>query len=80
MVSCHDALPSIGSRKTYLNFLLSDVFVTYDPNPSLDAEAIRIGKHIINLWAKGKSGRERHTYVNYAFGDEPLEQMYGSEP
>lgn len=56
------------------------MLVTYDPNPSLDAEAIRIGKHIINLWAKGKSGRERHTYVNYAFGDEPLEQMYGSEP
>ena len=25
-------------------------------------------------------GRQKNTYVNYAFGDEPIESMYGYEP
>lgn len=53
---------------------------TYNPNSSLDAEAIAIGKQITQLWADGQPHRQQHTYVNYAFGDEPLEQMYGDEP
>ncbi|KAI2602122.1 FAD binding domain-containing protein [Hypoxylon sp. NC1633] len=60
--------------------ILCDVLVTYDPNPSLDEQAIAIGKQITKFWADGQPGREKHTYVNYAFGDEPLEQMYGHEP
>ncbi|KAK3292854.1 FAD binding domain-containing protein [Chaetomium fimeti] len=60
--------------------LLNDVLVTYDPDSSLDDEAVRIGKQITEFWAQGQPDRERHIYVNYAFGDEPLEQMYGSEP
>jgi hypothetical protein len=58
----------------------SDVLVTYDPDSSLDAEAIAIGKQITQFWADGQPQRQQHTYVNYAFGDEPLEQMYGDEP
>lgn len=58
----------------------SDVLVTYDPDSSLDAEAVDMGKQITELWANGQPNREQHIYVNYAFGDEPLEQMYGSEP
>jgi hypothetical protein len=60
--------------------LCSDVLVTYDPNSSLDKDAIDIGKQITQFWANGQPTREQHIYVNYAFGDEPLEQMYGSEP
>ncbi|KAJ5521408.1 hypothetical protein N7527_005523 [Penicillium freii] len=60
--------------------ILCDVLVTYDPDSSLDAEAISIGKHITQLWADGQPHQKQHIYVNYAFGDEPLEQMYGDEP
>lgn len=63
------------------NFRLpSDVLVTYDPDTSLDAEAVAIGKQITQFWADGQPGEEQHIYVNYAYGDELLEQMYGSEP
>lgn len=63
-----------------LTFSTSDVLVTYDPDSSLDAEAVDIGKHITQLWSSGQPDREQHIYVNYAYGDEPLEQLYGSEP
>lgn len=32
------------------------------------------------MWNDGQPGRKPTTYVNYAFGTEPLEQMYGHEP
>lgn len=54
--------------------------VTYDPDSSLDNRAIAIGKQISRYWAEGQPGQEEHIYVNYAFGDEPLEQVYGYEP
>lgn len=57
----------------------SDVLITYTPDTSLDDEAAGIAKHISELWAQGQPGQERHTYVNYAFGDEPLTQIYGTE-
>ncbi|OJJ04867.1 hypothetical protein ASPVEDRAFT_86246 [Aspergillus versicolor CBS 583.65] len=59
---------------------LCDVLITYDPDSSLDNRAIAIGKQISRLWAEGQPGQEEHIYVNYAFGDEPLEQVYGYEP
>ncbi|KAJ5415214.1 hypothetical protein N7465_003909 [Penicillium sp. CMV-2018d] len=60
--------------------ILCDVLVTYDPDSSLEAQAIAIGKHITQLWADGQPHQKQHISVNYAFGDEPLEQMYGDEP
>lgn len=33
-----------------------------------------------DLWNAGAPGLPPATYVNYAFGDEPLESMYGYEP
>ncbi|KAF7520829.1 hypothetical protein PCG10_008755 [Penicillium crustosum] len=60
--------------------ILCDVLVTYDPDSSLDADAISIGKNITQLWADGQPHQKQHIYVNYAFGDEPLEQIYGDEP
>ncbi|KAL4791107.1 hypothetical protein BDV19DRAFT_381862 [Aspergillus venezuelensis] len=42
--------------------------------------AIGIGRDLQQLFVEGQPGLEQHRYVNYAFGDGPLEQMYGYEP
>ncbi|KAL2867465.1 FAD-binding oxidoreductase [Aspergillus lucknowensis] len=57
-----------------------DVLVTYEPDDSLDEDAIAFGKQLRQHSADGHPGEEQHVYVNYAFGDEPVEQMYGYEP
>lgn len=31
------------------------------------------------IWQLGQPGRRETAYVNYAFGDEPMEQIYGYE-
>ncbi|BDD63015.1 hypothetical protein MAP00_007965 [Monascus purpureus] len=53
--------------------ILCDVLVTYDPDSSLDAEAVAIGKKITQFWADGQPYRQKHIYVNCAFGDERLD-------
>jgi hypothetical protein len=45
----------------------SDVLVTYDPDSSLDEDAIAIGKQITQFWADGQAGLKQHTHVNYAW-------------
>jgi hypothetical protein len=62
------------------NILHSDTFITYPPDSALDDAGIALGQKIRQLWAAGQPGRNKTVYVNYAFGDEPLEQMYGYEP
>ncbi|KAL4962071.1 uncharacterized protein BDV14DRAFT_191878 [Aspergillus stella-maris] len=47
---------------------------------SIDEEAIDIGRDLQQLFVEGQPGLEQHRYVNYAFGDDPLEQMYGYWP
>lgn len=55
--------------------------IAYTPNSSLDAAAILLGKEMRQLFHDGaEPGRPLTTYVNYAFGDEPSQQMYGYEP
>ncbi|KAL4950916.1 hypothetical protein BDW69DRAFT_201853 [Aspergillus filifer] len=59
---------------------LSSIIITYNPDSSIDEDAIGIGRDLQQLFVEGQPGLEQHRYVNYAFGDEPLEQMYGYEP
>ncbi|KAF7863838.1 hypothetical protein EAF04_006803 [Stromatinia cepivora] len=59
--------------------LLTVTAVNYPPNSSLDAFATEWANQNLDLFNKG-SGLYPATYVNYAAGDEPIEQMYGNEP
>ncbi|KAF9728934.1 hypothetical protein PMIN06_010360 [Paraphaeosphaeria minitans] len=60
--------------------LLVAINVQYPPNPSLDDFAIEWGKQTRKLFNDGQPGRRPTTYINYAFGDEPMEAVYGYEP
>jgi hypothetical protein len=60
--------------------LLVAINVQYPPNPSLDEFAIEWGRQTRDLFNQGQPGRRPTTYINYAFGDEPMETIYGYEP
>ncbi|KAH7403724.1 hypothetical protein BKA64DRAFT_777384 [Cadophora sp. MPI-SDFR-AT-0126] len=60
------------------NLLIAPVIV-YQPNATLDPIAIQAGKDIRNIIFEGERSSEFHTYVDYAHGDETLEEMYGYE-
>ncbi|KAH8588215.1 FAD-binding domain-containing protein [Bisporella sp. PMI_857] len=59
--------------------LLTVTAINYPPNSSLDAFATEWADQTLELFRKG-SGVPTATYVNYAEGNEPIEQMYGREP
>ncbi|MCJ1478900.1 hypothetical protein MMC13_007584 [Lambiella insularis] len=60
--------------------ILVAILGTYRPNPSLDDTAIAWSKGTRDMLYAGEPGRELTVYVNYAFGNESLESMYGYEP
>ncbi|KAK4183013.1 hypothetical protein QBC35DRAFT_526362 [Podospora australis] len=66
------AFPHRGQR-----VLLAPVFFWEKGNATLDERAAYWGKE---LWEVSSGSTERRVYVNYAFGDEPLESIYGYEP
>jgi len=46
---------------------------------ALDAVAIPAGKEIRRLLVEGLGSTPFNAYVNYAFGDESVEEIYGHE-
>lgn len=52
----------------------------YAQNPALDALVAVYGRQARALLDDGEPERPLNAYVNYAYGDETLEQMYGYEP
>ncbi|KAF8847502.1 FAD-binding domain-containing protein [Acephala macrosclerotiorum] len=60
------------------NLLISPVMV-YTPNSTLDAIAIQAGKDLRQILHKATGREHMHSYVNYAHGDESLQEMYGFE-
>lgn len=58
--------------------LLSPV-LTYPANASLDATAWEIGNKIRSTLLEG-AGVKLEAYVNYARGDESMEEIYGYDP
>jgi FAD/FMN-containing dehydrogenase len=51
--------------------------IIYPPDVGLDEEAERFGKELRSLLLEGRE--ELHAYVNYAHGDESLEEVYGHQ-
>ncbi|KAL8990450.1 MAG: hypothetical protein Q9177_000900 [Variospora cf. flavescens] len=60
--------------------ILASILAVYAPNPSLDSTAIPWARKIRDLMHTGQPGRKLNAYVNYAFGDETQEMVYGHEP
>ncbi|KAJ8132692.1 hypothetical protein O1611_g929 [Lasiodiplodia mahajangana] len=59
---------------------LAFISISYAPNPSLDQFALQWRNETRALWNAGNPGRQPVNYVNYAWGDEPVESVYGYEP
>jgi hypothetical protein len=60
--------------------LLLTPYVLYKPDSRLDATAIEFGKKLRSHLLAGSDDPEHlRAYVNYAHGDESLEEMYGLE-
>lgn len=59
--------------------LLVSVQVTYKADETLDPIAQEFGRQTRDEFFAGTGEAELHAYVNYAFGDETLEMMYGYE-
>jgi hypothetical protein len=51
----------------------------YTPNSTLDATAIKAGKELRQILHDADESSELHAYVNYAHGDETLQEVYGFE-
>lgn len=64
------------------NTLLLAPLIVYPPDgPELEKTAAKLGEGLRQILYEGSSRRsELHTYVNYAFGDESLRNMYGYLP
>lgn len=64
----------------YANYLITHI-VTYEAGTASDPDVISWGQQTRNMIHAGQpEGSTYDTYVNYAFGDESLESMYGYEP
>lgn len=48
-------------------------------NSTLDSYAIAFGDNLREALHKADGSAEMHTYVNYAHGDENLQELYGYE-
>ncbi|KAL8704812.1 MAG: hypothetical protein Q9201_002044 [Fulgogasparrea decipioides] len=60
--------------------ILASILAVYARNPSLDNTAVTWARKVRDLMHAGQPGRRLNAYVNYAFGDETQEQVYGYEP
>lgn len=49
------------------------------PDPALDDEAARFGEELRQILLKGSGETELRAYINYAHGDEKLEEIYGHD-
>ncbi|KAL8638635.1 MAG: hypothetical protein Q9228_004227 [Teloschistes exilis] len=61
------------------NLLVSWTMI-YTPSSALDALVPQYGHQARALFDAGEPQRPLNAYVNYAYGDETVEQMYGYEP
>jgi hypothetical protein len=61
------------------NMLVAPI-VIYPPNSESDDEAAKFGKKLRAFLLKGSGNeKELHAYINYAHGDESVEEVYGHQ-
>lgn len=60
--------------------ILAAPLITYVPGgPDLDAKAAALGNKLRNILHEASGREDFRSYVNYSYGDEDDEQLYGSE-
>ncbi|KAF2705684.1 FAD-binding domain-containing protein [Pleomassaria siparia CBS 279.74] len=75
------ATPINSTAFPYRNyFALSSPVVTYAPNTSFDATAQNFGRSLRSTLYQTSNTSNLRAYVNYAVGEESLQNLYGSEP
>ncbi|KAH8645772.1 putative FAD-dependent oxygenase [Xylariales sp. PMI_506] len=78
------AVKAVSDEETAFPYRADSILVTpvvsYAVNTTLNDHAIAFGEGIRQVLHKGNGGSELHAYVNYAHGDETLQEMYGYEP
>ncbi|KAI1361510.1 FAD binding domain protein [Xylaria arbuscula] len=66
-------------RNRQANLLVAPL-LTYAPGgEELDRTAAKLGESLRTILYKGSALKEKYTYVNYAFGDETEQNLYGYE-
>lgn len=75
------AVPSESTAYPFRNDnLLIAPLITYAPGgPELDNQAVELGEKLRQVLYEASGRTERHTYVNYAYGDESQRNWYGYE-
>jgi hypothetical protein len=75
------AVPDASTAYPYRrdNLLLSPLMV-YAPNAALDPIVAAFGNAARAILYRHSGSLELHAYVNYAHGDETLQQLYGYDP
>ncbi|KIM94075.1 hypothetical protein OIDMADRAFT_136488 [Oidiodendron maius Zn] len=74
------AVPGSSTAFAYRedNFLITPV-VSYLVNSSLDSHATAFGENLREALHNASGSAEMHAYVNYAHGEETLQELYGYE-
>ena len=80
-VQAIQAVPSDSTAYPFRrdNLLLASVINYMPDGPELDQKATKLGNELRQILHEGNGKSEMHTYVNYAFGNESLRNMYGYE-
>ncbi|XXH05698.1 glutathione S- transferase, nitrogen catabolite repression regulator [Hypoxylon texense] len=75
------AVPPESTAVSYRgdNLLLAPVVIYQPGGEDLKEKAAKLGEDLRQILHKATGRKEMHTYVNYAFGTETKEQMYGYE-
>lgn len=61
------------------NHLMLALVMVPPDNPSAKQAGREWANEVKDLWNGGQPGRLAHVYVNYARGDEPIEEVFGHE-
>jgi hypothetical protein len=59
--------------------LLAAPLINYFPAEGLDTRAADLAQQLRNILFEGSGREDIRAYVNYAYGDETTEQLYGGE-
>jgi FAD/FMN-containing dehydrogenase len=59
--------------------MLVAAMIIYPPGAEMDAQAEGFGSGVREMLLKGSGEDQLHAYVNYAHGDESLEEVYGHQ-
>ncbi|KAI1084318.1 FAD binding domain protein [Whalleya microplaca] len=75
------AIPKESTAVSYRgdNLLFAPLIIYSPGGDELEKQAAKLGEDLRQILYEATGREEKHTYVNYAFGTETKEQMYGYE-